>query len=411
MPKIKIEHFGPLKGETNWVDIKKVTTFIGNQGSGKSTVAKLISTFTWIEKALVRGDFNQNHFKEKGRFRKQYLSYHKLENYIKGKGSSEKTSIEYKGDAFTLSYKKGNLTVKKTVANDYKLPQIMYVPAERNFISNVKNPSALKLTSDSLIEFVTEFNNAKNSIKGVERLPINNVQLDYDRLNDKLNLKGEDYKVHINESSSGFQALVPLYLVSNYLAKRVNAPNGADIEKSSDELERFRKHTEAIWADQKLSDEQKRIAISSLSQNFNKSAFINIVEEPEQNLFPDSQFEILKKLLELNNLNKGNKLIMTTHSPYLINFLSLAIYSHELKLKLNQVGTSSDTIKKIRNAIDLYSTVSKNDVAVYEMSNQGCQINKLPMEFGIPSSQNFLNQSLKKGNQLFDQLLEIEQSL
>ena len=60
MSKIRIKNFGPIKEgfqENNgWIDIKKVTLFIGNQGSGKSTVAKLISTFTWLEKSL----YNQN---------------------------------------------------------------------------------------------------------------------------------------------------------------------------------------------------------------------------------------------------------------------------------------------------------------------------------------------------------------
>ena len=62
MSKIKIKNFGPVKaGLSNdeWLDINKVTVFIGNQGSGKSTVAKVISTFTWIEKALVRGDYDK----------------------------------------------------------------------------------------------------------------------------------------------------------------------------------------------------------------------------------------------------------------------------------------------------------------------------------------------------------------
>jgi ABC-type glutathione transport system ATPase component len=49
MSKIKIKNFGPIQegyNENNgWIDISKVTVFIGNQGSGKSTVAKLISTF------------------------------------------------------------------------------------------------------------------------------------------------------------------------------------------------------------------------------------------------------------------------------------------------------------------------------------------------------------------------------
>ena len=49
MSRIKIKNFGPVRegGQTNdgWIDIKKVTVFIGNQGSGKSTVAKLLWYF------------------------------------------------------------------------------------------------------------------------------------------------------------------------------------------------------------------------------------------------------------------------------------------------------------------------------------------------------------------------------
>ena len=62
MSRIKIKNFGPIKeglGE-EWIDINKLTVFIGNQGSGKSTIAKLFSTFTWIEKALIRGDIEQH---------------------------------------------------------------------------------------------------------------------------------------------------------------------------------------------------------------------------------------------------------------------------------------------------------------------------------------------------------------
>ena len=60
MSRIKIKNFGPLKETASvtdgWIDIKKVTVFTGNQGSGKSTVAKLVSTFTWMEKVLTRGE-------------------------------------------------------------------------------------------------------------------------------------------------------------------------------------------------------------------------------------------------------------------------------------------------------------------------------------------------------------------
>lgn len=58
--QIKVKNFGPVRegytGNDGWIDIHKVTVFIGDQGSGKSTVAKLIATFVWLEKALIRGD-------------------------------------------------------------------------------------------------------------------------------------------------------------------------------------------------------------------------------------------------------------------------------------------------------------------------------------------------------------------
>ena len=66
MSRIKIKNFGPLKETVSamdgWIDIEKVTVFTGNQGSGKSTVAKLVSTFTWMEKVLTRGDFKEKEF-------------------------------------------------------------------------------------------------------------------------------------------------------------------------------------------------------------------------------------------------------------------------------------------------------------------------------------------------------------
>ena len=58
MTRLKIRDFGPILSgcteEGGWIDIRKTTLFIGNQGSGKSTVAKLYSALSWIEKAIVK---------------------------------------------------------------------------------------------------------------------------------------------------------------------------------------------------------------------------------------------------------------------------------------------------------------------------------------------------------------------
>src|SRR6266496_1824342 len=112
MPKIKIKNFGPIKEgyleNEGWLDIGKVTLFIGNQGSGKSTVAKLISTFTWIEKVLTRGDFSVKYFQRKNKL-KNYLKYHRLDNYFANAERQGIVEIHYKGDSYNLDYEKGNL--------------------------------------------------------------------------------------------------------------------------------------------------------------------------------------------------------------------------------------------------------------------------------------------------------------
>jgi len=411
MSKIRIKNFGPIKDgcqeDDGWLDVKKVAVFTGNQGSGKSTVAKLISTFTWIEKALVRGDYNKKWFERKNKLKNQYLNYHRLENYFKINGIDH-SEIQYQGDAFTIHYENGSLFIEETTNKSYPLPQIMYVPAERNFIAYVKTPKDLKLSSASLKEFLTEFDNAKNDMKGLVKLPINNIDLEYDKLNDTLNLKGEGYKVKLTEGSSGFQSLVPLYLVSSFLANSVKKQSETNKEPmSSEEMQRFKKGVEDIWSNDYLTDEQKRIALSVLSAKFNKTAFINIVEEPEQNLFPTSQQKMLNSLLEFNNMNEGNKLIITTHSPYLINYLTLAVKANALKDKIQTDSLRS----KLQEIVPLNSTVKADDLVIYELDEKDGTIKKLKAYNGLPSDENELNERLGESNELFAQLLEIQQSL
>ena len=65
MSKIRIKNFGPIKngfeGDDGFIDIRKATIFIGNQGTGKSSVAKLISVMSWLEKALYIGELTEKY--------------------------------------------------------------------------------------------------------------------------------------------------------------------------------------------------------------------------------------------------------------------------------------------------------------------------------------------------------------
>ena len=410
MNKIKIKNFGPIRegyqSDDGWMDIKKVTLFIGNQGSGKSVVAKLISTFTWIEKALTRGDYDKRYFERKNKLKNQYLTYHRLENYFP---KPDNAVIDYRGESYNMLYENGNLTITDANNGSYSLPQIMYVPADRNFMANVRTPKALKQISPSLSEMVTEMINAGQAMKSPMLLPVNEeTYVEYNKLNDIFYIKGKDYRIKLTEASSGFQSIVPLLLVSWYLSDSVQKQSANAKELlTSEQRERFRKRFKEINDNPNLTDELKRIALSELGKEFTKTAFINIVEEPEQNLCPSSQRGMLNSLTAFNNINRGNKLVMTTHSPYLINYLTIAVKAHLLKDKVR----TPELEKKFHDIIPKNSTIHPDDLVIYELNEKDGTIIRLMDYNGLPSDENYLNQQLAESNELFAQLLEIQQAL
>jgi predicted ATPase len=424
MSKIRIKNFGPIKegclDDDGWIDIKKVTVFIGNQGSGKSTVAKLISTFTWMEKALTRGDYDKKTFQNTGVL-KGYLAYHKIANYFRhdsaddrltyGRNFPDESVIEYIGDSYSFKYYRRYLKISENQSGNYPLPQIMYLPADRNFLSSVDDLKSQRIFSSALREVLDELDKAKKEIKQDLPLPINNAYLEYDRQKDILYVKGENYKIKLSEASSGFQSFVPLFIVSRYLTNFINGQSEIKEPMTSDELNQFRKDIADIYSNNDLTSEQKRAAASAVSGRFNKSAFINIVEEPEQNLFPTSQWQMLKCLLEFNNMNEGNKLIMTTHSPYIINYLSIAIEGYSLKNKIDASAKANELLHKMHEIIPAKSLIAAEDVAIYQLNETDGSISKLPTYEGIPTDKNYLNMILREGNKIFDSLLEIEEEI
>ncbi|MDR1369528.1 MAG: ATP-binding protein [Dysgonamonadaceae bacterium] len=409
MSRIKIKNFGPIKDglleNGGWIDVRKITLFIGNQGSGKSTVAKLISVFTKIEKSLVRGDFEKSWFETNNRLKSYYLPYHRLEDYL-----NDNSVIEYKGNRFSIIYKNDKLSISEVINSKYSLPKIMYIPAERNLLTYIKGAEELKLSSEALQEFSTEYYSAMQEMGGrAMLLPINKTEIRYDKRSDELYLRSNDFRIKLRVASSGFQSFVPLYLVSDYLANSVKRQSGKEKAMSSEETMKFQKGLRAIWDNEYLTDIQKRQAISELASVYNKTAFINIVEEPEQNLFPSSQWKMLQYLLGINNMTADNKLIITTHSPYLMNYLTIAIKAKQVFDDL--LGDKRDSLSsKIESLISLNSCVNADDVSIYEMDEETGKVKLLPKYNNlIPSDDNSLNNKLAETNNLFEKLQEIEE--
>ena len=300
MSKIRIKNFGPIKEgyleDGGFMDVKKVTVFIGNQGSGKSTVAKVISTLSWMEKAINRGDIKEpnsiNDFQK-------HFNYQGLKGYFK-----KDTTIEYYGDAYNILFNSEEspytLTTRNT-SEKYIVPKISYVPAERNFLSVIKNATGVKGLPDTLFDFAEELKLGQNELKDEAiPLPINGVSYKYDKETESSFIIGEGFNVNLLFASSGFQSLVPLFLVSSTLAKSVL--NDSDLNPSNinvTQIIRMNEERTKIMNDNRLTDSEKVKLSNEIELKFKNKCFINIVEEPEQNLFPTSQWEILKNLLTI----------------------------------------------------------------------------------------------------------------
>jgi predicted ATPase len=407
MSKIKIRCFGPIEeGFTEndgWLDVKKVSVFIGNQGSGKSTVAKLISTLSWIEKAMVKGQIREDELNIYNRFPKR-LGYQKLENYIR-----PHTEIEFKGNAYTFQFSKGTFSVSKTSENGYILPKIMYVPAERNFLSVVDRPDKLKELPLPLFTFLDEYDRARNVFWEGLTLPINNAHFKYDRQHKIARITDKGYDLRLSEASSGFQSTVPLFLVTKYLSEWLTQDADPTVKENSiEEQRKLEREVKTILDDNQLSPDIKQESLRQLSAKRKPSCFVNIVEEPEQNLFPASQRNVLNELLKNANHSAGNRLIMTTHSPYLINYLSLAVKAYLVAKKIESSNKTDDLSSRLNDIVPYESMVNPDDMAIYELDETKGIILKLSDYKGLPSDDNYLNQKMGESNELFANLLDIE---
>lgn len=406
MTRLKIKNVGPIKEgykeHDGYIDIKSFTLFIGNQGTGKSTIAKIYSTMSWIEKALVRGDFTSKYLSQYKRFKKHF-EYQRINSYF-----NDNSEVHYIGDYYNIEYKDDNLKIKEvsTTKGKYKYPKIMYIPAERNILSTVDRIDTIKRLPPSLYTFVEEYEDAKNNLKEDVSLPIGQVKFKYNRKQKKVSLIGEEYELNLAESSSGYQSYVPLYMVTRNIIETLKQKNIlSDVAESYEYNQKIRKQVQKLIKDKDLSPAVRESLLKELSSHTSYSRFINIVEEPELNLFPSSQKLLLFELIRALNQNKNNKLIMTSHSPYLISFLTAIIKAHSLKAK----RSSQPILAEIEKIVPLDATLSSDNISVFELKENG-EIELLDTYKGLPSDENLLNDLLAEANDDFVRLLEIEDS-
>lgn len=395
---LKIRNFGPIKngysGNDGFMPFSKYVFFCGPQATGKSCVAKLFSTFSWLEKAMVKGEYKIDYVT--GQFH-LFCAFHQMQNYFRSE-----TELHYKGTAFEMHYINGALNVKALDNLDYLRPQIIYVPAERNLLAVLENAENVKDLPQSLSSLLSVYGKACKSLKGELKLPVNGYRFYYDNAGKTAYIADDTCSIRITEASSGLQSLSPMYVTLHYLSQQMMMTAAEVIyqKQSNREKEIIDNRIAELLKDDTLTPMQRQMLIKQASDVTNKF-LLSIVEEPEQNQYPKSQRDVLFKLLALHK-GENDQLVITTHSPYIINYIALAIKAYNISKKY------STAMPELDKVVPTDSMVDGSKVTIYQVNEDGT-VSMLPKYDEMPSDDNMLNNMLEESNEQFNQLLDIEE--
>ncbi|MBO5606869.1 MAG: ATP-binding protein [Treponema sp.] len=430
MAGLKIKYFGPIKDgfseNGGFLEISPVTVICGNQATGKSTVAKLYSTCAWLEKKVDSGEFPKRILKSTFL---ESLAYHKIDCYLK-----KESEIQYIGESCKITYSDQRISVDLIKDADYIRPKIVYIPAERNFCTAIENASSLKGLAKDTFDFLSDYMIAANSLKNSKyKLPLNGYEYRYDPKTNTSYVAdcAKDYEIDIVNASSGLQSLSPMALTSAYYSQFIADEKNTNTEFSFDQKKRWSEGVNEISIQNNMPENSIQFLSDALAQYKNKtealvkfeterdkqifkwliriinSRFINVVEEPEQNLYPQSQAEVLYYLLQCFNTQSynttekiENKLLITTHSPYILAYLTQSAKAAELLEK----GVPEKEIEKI---VPVKAAVDGSKITIYETKADGT-IKLLKPYKSLPSDDNELNKALEEQNESFSDLLELE---
>lgn len=414
--RLRIKNLGPIRsgysGDDGFLSFPKVTLLCGPQGSGKSTAAKLFSSMSWLEKWIYRNPG----FVLTGEFMQDTLAWQGLDDYL-----TPDTEFVFQGDLCRISFRGGRSDME--VIGDEKLylkPKVSYIPAERNFASIVRNALGVANLPKPLLDMQVEFENAKRKYKAGYKLPSNGYGFSYDAttgeswiVNGEISVNGGGgSRTRLENASSGLQSMVPMMLVSDYLSNCVNPDY--DVVKSGLPYNPGTPEQKIVIENRihevMKSEMPQGEKLESLTRYLSPGKrFINIVEEPEQNLYPETQYRIMQFLLQKVNAQNGNKLLVSTHSPFVVNSMVTASMAKSI-FDMAELVRADELRVALEDLLPPDCAVAQSEMALYEFSDDGT-ISRLDADSGVFSDNNLLNQELNKWNGQFERMLSIRSRL
>ncbi len=312
--KLIIQNFGPITNVD--LDLRKVNVLIGDQGTGKSTVAKVLIAIvnsTYLDLLDIAKDDLLS------RETQLFLEHLKIVEVYSC--LNESTEIKYTCETFSFEFLNGVVNFLKKPSNYQanSLYNFDYIPAERIMISTLANSLySLMLNDVALPKLILRFGDKFQ--KGRIRKDI----FDYTKIlgikymykNDRdIIILPSGKEIFMQDASSGIQASITLLVVFDYVS---------EISKQNNLL---------------------------------------VVEEPEINCFPNTQNELLQYFIRKNSFGEGNsnfsnQILITTHSPYILTSLNNLMYAH---------GVGKEHFEETDKIIPSKNWLNPNDVSVYKL--------------------------------------------
>lgn len=357
MVSLHIKNFGPISDSTQ-IELTPLMLLIGRQSSGKSTFMKVLCFCRWIEKKIMTSTEDLiNQYTHYNRFIKELKSFHRLnDDYFK-----DDTELKYDGDVLTIVYtgRTGNARIvrKRSFAEQRYNSKLCYIPAERNLISAIQNvDKTYKATErDILFNFIYEWNEAKEPYTREHpfRLAATGGFSYVNQSGTDILLREDGYETPAFYASSGMQSVMPLDVMTNYITNCVgkNAPLSMveynEISKTD--------HERAL----------RRLVYQS-AQLF--------IEEPEQNLYPESQRLVIMSIVRslnqaLANGSEQSMAVITSHSPYVLSVVNVLLAA----ARVAHEGLDQDVIDKD-------CVLPASSISGYYIDEKGCFQNILDAE-------------------------------
>ncbi|MDR1053015.1 MAG: ATP-binding protein [Planctomycetaceae bacterium] len=353
MQKIEIKNFGTIKRVD--LDIKDYTNFIGQQASGKSTIAKLFYYFRKFNVELVKllsPPLGYNVVTDEKITADQLSASDILQRKLTCKTFRDYWHGVFLEQDFDITYKYSDDTYltlicrNEKLSADYSTDIIELFEDSKNQLMNIRKQGKLKSDYYDSPEFIAYHNRLVNkanilfgdwnmkfvpagrhvfpSLKDqpvfIDDIIVRNFssEIDYIRSEWEKN-KSQDIDSPNTTKYKQIKKLVQSILKGNY---SVNEDDEGilpyNFSKVIPLVHTSAGQQESLW-----------VLLSILNTFYSDEKYSYIIEEPEAHLFPEAQRNIMYVLTYYANLRQ-NQLMLTTHSPYILTPLNNLLQAYIL---------------------------------------------------------------------------------